>query len=159
MTDKERLEAMMSDIPAATTRHVRKSIDIADRISMLLETQGKTQKDLASALRKSESEISKWLGGQHNFTIRTLATIEDALGENILTVPGGKRHEKYYAGNAVLGNLGEQISAGANALVAHLSDLEWNIEDQSLQKRTLPQSTKRYQMTASNKDQFYTIVA
>ena len=94
--NKDRLADIISDIPESTRRHVRKSIDIADRISMILESQGKNQKDLAEALGKSESEVSKWLGGQHNFTIRTLTAVEAALDENVFIVPGGKRHNKYY---------------------------------------------------------------
>ena len=45
-----------------------------------------TQSDLAKAMNKRESEISKWLGGGHNFTIATIAKIEVALGEDILSV-------------------------------------------------------------------------
>jgi hypothetical protein len=37
-------------------------------------------------MSKRESEISKWLGGGHNFTIATIAKIEVALGEDILSV-------------------------------------------------------------------------
>lgn len=42
------------------------------------------QKDLARLMRKNESEISKWLSGTHNFTLRTIASISEALGEDIL---------------------------------------------------------------------------
>ena len=35
---------------------------------------------------KNESEISRWMRGTHNFTIDTLISIEDALGEPIITV-------------------------------------------------------------------------
>ena len=40
-------------------------------------------------LGKKESEISKWMRGTHNFTIETLAAIEDSLGEPILQVAQG----------------------------------------------------------------------
>ena len=44
------------------------------------------QKDLAKALGKNESEISKWLSGSHNFTLKTIARIEDVLGDKLLEV-------------------------------------------------------------------------
>lgn len=37
-------------------------------------------------LDKKEAEISKWMRGTHNFTIETLTSIENALGESILEV-------------------------------------------------------------------------
>ena len=35
---------------------------------------------------ETSAEISKWMSGQHNFTIATIAKIEVALGEDILSV-------------------------------------------------------------------------
>ncbi|MCY7358099.1 MAG: helix-turn-helix transcriptional regulator [Rudanella sp.] len=73
--------------PVHTRRSVRKMLDVADRIHALLEQKGMSQKDLAVALHKSESEISKWLSGTHNLELKTIIRIEDALDEDILTVP------------------------------------------------------------------------
>ena len=47
-----------------------------------------SQKDLALALHKAESEISKWLSSIHNLEPKTTIRMEEALGEDILTVPG-----------------------------------------------------------------------
>jgi plasmid maintenance system antidote protein VapI len=47
-----------------------------------------SQKELALALHKSESEISKWLSGTPNLEPNTIIRIKEALGEDILTVPG-----------------------------------------------------------------------
>lgn len=65
---------------------VNLSFKIVDRIHTILETKGLKQKDLALRLGKNESEISKWMRGTHNFTIDTLVSIEDALGEPIISV-------------------------------------------------------------------------
>ena len=43
-------------------------------------------KDLAEALGKNEAEISRWMRGTHNFTIRTLAKISNVLGTPIVGV-------------------------------------------------------------------------
>lgn len=68
-------------------RFVDHSFDIVDQIFEILERQGKNQKDLADLLGKKESEISKWMQGTHNFTIKSIAKIEDALGETIILTP------------------------------------------------------------------------
>lgn len=70
-----------------THRSVRKMLDVADRIHWLLQEKGMSQKDLAVALHKSESEISKWLSGTHNLELKTILRIEEALDEDILAVP------------------------------------------------------------------------
>ena len=35
---------------------------------------------------KKESEISKWMRGTHNFTIDTISSIENVLGQAILQI-------------------------------------------------------------------------
>lgn len=79
---QQALEATPKDIEI----YVSKSVDVVERVMGILKAQGKTQKDLAKALGKSESEISKWLCGTHNLTLKTIAKIEAALGEDIVVV-------------------------------------------------------------------------
>lgn len=67
-------------------RFVSNSFDVVDRIHFILRKKGYTQRDLAKILNKSESEISKWMSGMYNFTLRTIASIEVKLGENILSI-------------------------------------------------------------------------
>ena len=64
-------------------RMVDLSFRIVDRIHEILKEKGLKQKDLALRLGKNESEISKWMRGTHNFTIDTLVSIENVLGEPI----------------------------------------------------------------------------
>lgn len=63
------------------------SVSIANRIFVILEAKGMSQKDLAICLGKTETEVSRWLSGMHNLTISTIAKISIALGEEIITVP------------------------------------------------------------------------
>lgn len=63
--------------------YVSHSIAIAKQINIILDKYGKSQAELAGLLGKSESEVSKWLRGSHNFTLKTIAKIEEALGEPI----------------------------------------------------------------------------
>ncbi len=76
----------LDEIPEETHIFIRKYTDILDRIQILLERKGMKQRDLALALGKSESEISKWLGGEHNFTLLSISKLEAVLGEEILIV-------------------------------------------------------------------------
>ena len=81
-------DRIINRTPEATKRNIAKNLAIANRISDILKGQGKTQRDLARALDKSESEISKWLTGLHNLELRTIYKIETALGEDVIAVIG-----------------------------------------------------------------------
>lgn len=59
---------------------------IVDKIHSILEEKGLKQKDLANLLGKKDSEISKWMRGTHNFTIETITSIENVLGQRIIQV-------------------------------------------------------------------------
>ena len=88
-------DELVARIPEETSRHHDLLVEIGARIEEILKRKGWTQSDLAKAMGKRESEISKWLGGGHNFTIATLVKIETALGESILSV---KRYRKPVSG-------------------------------------------------------------
>lgn len=60
--------------------------DLLVRINQLLREKGITKKELAEKLDKNPSEISKWLSGEHNFTLRSLAKLSAELGEPLLEV-------------------------------------------------------------------------
>lgn len=62
------------------------SFAIADKIDAILQEKNISQKQLAKKMGKTEAEVSRWLGGTHNFTIRTIAKISDALGVKLLTI-------------------------------------------------------------------------
>ena len=71
-------------------RFVNSSFDLSDRIQEILKQKGISQKELAEMLDKKESQVSKWLTGTHNFTIKTLSRLEVALGEPIFEVVKSK---------------------------------------------------------------------
>ena len=80
------LQQALADIPDDVRREVGLSYAIADRIADLLEKQGLTQKAFARKMGKTEPEVSAWLTGRHNFTLRTLARISSVLGTDIVGV-------------------------------------------------------------------------
>jgi transcriptional regulator with XRE-family HTH domain len=57
------------------------------RVNQLLKEKGLTQKALADKLEKQPSEIHKWLNGDHNFTLRSIAKLQAELGETLIQVP------------------------------------------------------------------------
>ncbi|RPI16399.1 MAG: XRE family transcriptional regulator [Ignavibacteriae bacterium] len=86
MTNKLFLE-ILANTPEELSRFVEISMIIPAQINCYLKQKNLTLKDLADKLGKKESEISKWMYGNHNFSIKTIAKIEAALGEDILIVP------------------------------------------------------------------------
>lgn len=65
---------------------VKKNLAIANKIRLILHEKGLKPVDLAKMMNKQKSEISKWLTGQHSFSIKTITAIEAALGCEILFV-------------------------------------------------------------------------
>jgi len=80
------LQQALNDVPDDVRREVSLSFAIADRIADLLAQQGMTQKAFARKMGKSEPEVSAWLTGRHNFTLRTIARISSVLGTDIVKV-------------------------------------------------------------------------
>ncbi len=81
------LKEILDETPKEVKIFVRKYGDIVVRIHQILRARGINQKDLAEQLGKRPSEISKWLKGDHNFTLRSLAKLEAELDEEIIYVP------------------------------------------------------------------------
>ena len=79
-------QEMLDFVPKDIARKVDLSFDIVRRIHYILETKGWSQEDFARAAGKKEAEISKWMSGHCNFSLRTVAFIERVLGESILFV-------------------------------------------------------------------------
>lgn len=73
-------------IPPEIQKETMMCFGISDKLSRILEEKGLTQKDFAKRMGKSESEISVWLSGQHNFTIRTLAKISTVLQNDLIHI-------------------------------------------------------------------------
>lgn len=68
----------------------RKSFDlnfsISEKIYQILQEKGMTKRDLARLTGKKESEVSRWFSFGHNFTCKTIAMIQSALGTPIIEI-------------------------------------------------------------------------
>lgn len=74
----------MKGMPPDVQKQVDMSMAISDGIARILSRRGLSQKDLAKMMGKSETEVSRWLAGTHNFTLSTIAKISTALGEDLI---------------------------------------------------------------------------
>ncbi len=63
---------------------VRQYTNIVIRIHELMKRNGFSQKDLADRMNKKPSEVNKWLKGNHNLTLKTIAKLEAELGDSII---------------------------------------------------------------------------
>lgn len=95
-------ERMMANMPEDVKIFVDKYADIVVRVNQLLKEKGITQKELADKMDKNPSEISKWLGGNHNFTLLSISKLEAELGETILYVPKRISFQSFAGGNVYL---------------------------------------------------------
>ncbi len=80
-------ETSINEMPEDSKIFVDKSLEIANYIFRLMELKGLKQKDLAEKMGKTEAEVSKWLAGMHNYTLRSIAKIEAALGSTVICTP------------------------------------------------------------------------
>ncbi|MBP6184138.1 MAG: helix-turn-helix transcriptional regulator [Saprospiraceae bacterium] len=89
------LDRLLKSTPKDVDIFVDWYADLVVRINQLLREKGISKKELAINLDKNPSEISKWLGGEHNFTLRSLAKLSAELGENLLEVPRRKAQTEF----------------------------------------------------------------
>lgn len=80
------LRELLADITPAERAEARLSFQISNRLDYLMQEKGLSKKQLADAIGKRPSEITRWLSGEHNFTISTLAMLSSFFGQPIITV-------------------------------------------------------------------------
>lgn len=78
-----------------TYRHTEKKMLLAQTIAERMKACGLRKKDLAEKLGKRPSEITKWLSGDHNFTLSTLFELEEALDMQLINLDGEKKEVTY----------------------------------------------------------------
>jgi len=81
------IKDILSQYNEIDERYIRISMDLASQISAYLKEKKWSQAKFAMELKKNESEVSKWLSGTHNFTVKTLALIESVLKKDLFVIP------------------------------------------------------------------------
>lgn len=82
-------DEMVSRTSPAVRGEVSMEFDVSDRINGLMEKRGMSRAQLAKALGKRPCEVTRWLSGQHNFTLGSIARLSSFFGEPIISVARG----------------------------------------------------------------------
>ncbi len=83
---KASFDEMLASTSPAIQLEVSLEFAISNRIYELMTERGISKLQLAQALGKRQSEVTKWLSGQHNFTIKTLSMLSFFFGESLVSV-------------------------------------------------------------------------
>lgn len=105
-------QRILDRTPEETKAFVGLYSDIVVRVHQLMEKKNLSQNKLAQKMGKKPSELSKWLSGNHNLTLRSIAKLQAELDEPVIEVPGSltrtskveKKNENKHPG---------QVSSGA----------------------------------------------
>lgn len=76
---------MVADVPSDIKAEINLSFEISDKIYTLMRDRGLSKKQFADSLGRRPSEVTKWLSGQHNFTIATLTMLSTFFGQPIIS--------------------------------------------------------------------------
>lgn len=90
-------------------RFVEKNLAITEKVAVLLKKRGISQKQFAKMLGKSPSEVSKWLTGMHNLTLKSIIKMEDVLDINLIHIEPQKEIEYVYLGSIKGGSVQSAI--------------------------------------------------
>lgn len=83
---KTSFDEMLAKTSPAIQQEVAMEFAISNRIYELMTQRGLTKLQFAQALGKKPSEVTKWLSGQHNFTLKTLSMLSAYFGEPLIEV-------------------------------------------------------------------------
>jgi transcriptional regulator with XRE-family HTH domain len=76
----------LGEISPEDRAQTRLSFEISNKLDALMQERGLSKKQLADAIGKRPSEITRWLSGEHNFTIATIGMLSAFFGKPIITV-------------------------------------------------------------------------
>lgn len=80
------LQEIFEEIPREKREETRLSFAISNRLDALMREHGLNKQQFAKALGKRPNEVTRWLSGEHNFTIATISMLSTFFGQPIITV-------------------------------------------------------------------------
>lgn len=80
------IDEIFNQISSAEFKKTEQRMLLAAKIDDAVKAKGWKKTDFAREMKKSPSEISKWLSGTHNFTSDTLWDIGEVLGINFINI-------------------------------------------------------------------------
>lgn len=82
----KQFKQMVFQVPENIKEETDLSFAISDKLDRLIKERGLSKKEFAEAIGKRPSKITKWLSGQHNFTIRTLSMLSTYFGQSLISI-------------------------------------------------------------------------
>ncbi len=86
----ELIDDLFDEISLEDIERTKNKMLLAARIEDAIKAKNWKKKNLAEALKKRPSEITKWLSGTHNFTIDTLWQLEKVLDVELINLSSHK---------------------------------------------------------------------
>ena len=83
---RSRYREMVAQVPPEIKEEINLSFAISNKIDSLMKERGLSKKQFDDQIGKRPSEITRWLSGQHNFTVSTLAMLSTFFGKSIISV-------------------------------------------------------------------------
>lgn len=125
------LENLLTSISPAEQQQTDYKMKLAAKIFFGLKKKEWTQTQLAEAMGKSISLVSRWLSGTHNFTVDTLIDIQRILGITLLDVEEYKEETHLSIKltvsadsiNVSPADLGEFIDTAGGMSATHISSI------------------------------------
>lgn len=119
-------------------RFVNHAFEIAALIEKHINDRGWSNAKFAEVVGVNSTEVSKWLGGNQNFTLRTISKIENALDLDI--VKKFSDEELGLTEVIVESNVSEAIPASELTNVSHLREITIDIYSNESYSSTLVDS-------------------
>jgi transcriptional regulator with XRE-family HTH domain len=83
---KNLFDKALSRVTPESRAHAAFSILAAKRAREIMHDKGITMTDLAGRMKKNISEVSRMLSGMQNLTMKNFVLLNQALGEDVITV-------------------------------------------------------------------------
>lgn len=77
---------IIASIPDNIHKEVEMQMAVSNRIYDLMTEKGLSKAEFARAIGKRPCEITKWLSGQHNFTLKTLSLLSSFFGVPLIHI-------------------------------------------------------------------------
>ena len=87
-----------------------RNLAISNKVQAILDQRGIKQKEFAEMLGKKPSEVSKWLTGLHNLTLKSITKMEFALDIDLISIEPVTEYRYVYLGSVKGDGLEEDIN-------------------------------------------------
>ena len=77
-------------------KFIEKNLEIVDKVHNTLKERNLSKADFAKLLGKKPSEVSRWLTGMHNLTLKSIIKMETALDIDLIYTKPQIKHEYHY---------------------------------------------------------------